>query len=134
MRLAILSEEVRDQIFSEVAAIIATDRADELGLSGFERTLLAEETELRLRALDRFHVARLLASSYAEGRRFMGIDELMEVFGALAAEERKDPGREQGRPRRLDTLRAVLNTELSYLEQIFPKTAGTHDRDRSLLR
>lgn len=134
MRLALVSEEVRDEIFSEVAAIVAGERADLADLTSEQREGLAEELELRLRALDRFHVASLLAESYAEARRFMEIDRLMETFERLHHDELAAPGADPRRTARLHLLRDALNLEITFLERIFPKTAGTHRRERQRLQ
>jgi hypothetical protein len=134
LRLAILSEDVRDEIFSQVAAILAGEKADrDPDMTPAARDRLAQAIELRLRCLDRYHVARLLAENYPEARRLMNVDPLLQRFETLRQAEREagtvDPGREEN----LATLREVLLKMLAFLEQIFPTSAGTHERERRLL-
>ncbi len=135
LRLAILNADARREVFSAVAATLADERADQQGDMGpEERELIAFEIELRLRCLDRYHVTRLLAVNYPEGRRFMKVDRLLERYQELirqrASLTEPDPWVEA----RLVVVREVAERSLGFLEQIFPKTEGTHERERAVLR
>jgi len=134
LRLAILTEEVRVSIFHDVAALVADEHADARGgMTPVDREILAMETELRLRCLDRYHVARLLAVNYSEGRRFLALDRLLEDYRELRT------SRAAGEPdpvarARAAILRDVLQRSIAFLEEIFPSSTGTHDREMRLLR
>ena len=135
LRLAILVEEVRDEIFSYVSATVAEEHADtSVDIAPAERDLVAFQTELRLRCLDRYHVAKLLAETYDEGKRFMKLDALVEQYQALARELRGVDSPDPIRAARLELYREVLAKTVAFLEEIFPSTAGTHDRITALLR
>jgi len=135
LRLGLLTEDVRDEIFSAVAALVADERSgagDEMSAS--QRELATMEIELRLRCLDRYHVARLLAQNYAEGRRFMELDGLLQRYRDLAREEHDSEKQDAVRLGKMAILREVLSKSIAWLEQIFPQTAGTHTREMLLLR
>jgi hypothetical protein len=135
LRLALLTEDVRDEIFSEVAALVADEHASEgEEMSVEERELAAMEVDLRLRCLDRYHVARLLAQNYAEARRFMDVDALLQRYRDLAREERVSENPDAVRLGKMAILREVLSKTIAWLEQIFPASAGTHTRETLLLR
>jgi hypothetical protein len=135
LRLALLTEDVRDEIFGGVAALVADERTsagEEMSVD--ERELTAMEIELRLRCLDRYHVARLLAQNYAEARRFMDLDALLQSYRDLAREERDSEDPDAIRLGKMALLREVLSKSIARLEQIFPASAGTHTRESLLLR
>jgi hypothetical protein len=135
LRLALLTEDVRAGVFAEVAAQLAKEEsASRPDLSPEALRHLAEATALRLRSLDQFHVARLLAESYPEARRLMDVDDLLHRYEAQRREEFAHPGVEPGRAEELEVLRNVLLDKITFLADLFPITAGTHDREISLLR
>jgi len=136
LRLGILTEEMRDQIFSEVAALVADEFSDSRGgLPSDERDLVALETELRLRFFDRCHAARLLAVNYAEARRFLELDTLLAWYRDLIYERNMDPdGTNPKREATIAVLRDVLQRSLLFLEEIYPSSVGAHDREQASLR
>ncbi len=135
LRLAILDETARQQVFGEVCAKVAAEAADRAeDMPPAERDAIAVATELRLRVLDRFHVARLLADSYEEARRLMNFDKNLARYQELAQQPGGDPARDLGRSIRLGALRKALLTQLGYLETLYPKTEGTHTAERRALR
>lgn len=135
LRLAILDESARQQVFGEVCAKVAAEAADRAAdMAPAERDAVAVATELRLRVLDRYHVARLLADSYEEARRLMNFDKNLARYAALAQQPGGDPAKDLGRSIQLGALRKALLTQLGYLELLYPKTAGTHTTERRALR
>ncbi len=135
LRLAILDEDARQQVFREVCAKVAAEAADRApDMTPAERDAVAVATELRLRVLDRYHVARLLADSYEEARRLMNFDKNLARYEELAKQPGGDPARDMGRSIRLGAFRKALLTQLGYLETLYPKTAGTHTAERRSLR
>jgi hypothetical protein len=135
LRLAILTEDARDEILGEVGAFIADRAADaDPEMSREDRDLIAMRTELWLRCLDQYHVARLLAKNYAEARRLMGFDSLMKRLRQLATDGPDSPGADQNRRRKIEILRSVLRKYLTFLEEIFPASRGTHSRESAVLR
>lgn len=132
LRLAILTEEAREQVFAEVAATLASRAAEETpDMSYEERQALAFEIDLRLRSFDRFHVASLLSESYQEARRLMEFDSLLERFQQLRTTPTPD---DPFFERRLETTHQVLLKELSFLEKIYPRSKDTHDVENAILR
>jgi hypothetical protein len=134
LRLAILTREVRDQIFGETAALVAYEAADSNDLSEDERDLLADRTLLWLRCLDHYHVVELMAENYAEARRLIGFDTMIEQLQQRIREERGSPGTDPTRIDRIDTIRGVLRRYIEFLERLFPSSAGTHTRESTILR
>ena len=134
LRLAVLNEDARDQLFAEVSATQAALMADEdEKISHEEQEILAFEIEQRLRCLDRYHVAALLAVSYPEARRLMQIDHLLDQYQNerdKSEQTAEDPYRE----RRIAAIRGVLLNEIGFLEKVFPHSKETHDRELALLR
>ena len=134
LRLAILNEDARDEVFSSVAATLAAERADQQDLTAAERDTVALAIELRMRCLDRYHVARLLAVNYNEARRFMQVDDLLEWFQDVARQRRQATEPNPQHDARLALLREAIERSLGFLEEIFPRAAGTHERERALVR
>jgi hypothetical protein len=130
LRIALLTEDVRDELFSGVAALVADERADADDDTSVERReLTALEIELRLRCLDRYHAARLLAQNYDEARRLMGFDEMLERYRQLARGEPDEVGLAKAA-----IIREVLLRNIGWLEEIFHNSAGTHTHEMLLLR
>jgi hypothetical protein len=134
LRLAILAEDARGEVFGAVAGLLADERADQEDLSPEDRELAALEIELRLRCLDRYHVARLLAVNYSEARRFLQVDELLAWYQELARQRRQAAAESPRDEARARLLREVIGRSLGFLEEIFPRAAGTHEKERALLR
>jgi hypothetical protein len=134
LRLAILTHDVRDQIFGEAAAFVAYDAADANDLAEEERDLIAVRTVLWLRCLDQYHVAKLMADTYTEARRLMDFDELIERLQQRVREERDSPGADATRVERIEIIRDVLRRYIEFLEESFPSSAGTHTREATILR
>jgi hypothetical protein len=134
LRLAILTREVRDEIFSEAAAFVADEAADAEDLDEETRDLLAYRAERWLRCHDQYHVARLLAKNYAEARRLMSYDDLLNRLQELVAEERETPEPSLKLRERIAVLRGVLRRYTAFLEEIFPASADTHTREATVLR
>lgn len=135
LRLAILNEDVRDQLFTEVAATLASRKADEQpDMSPEEREVLAFEIELRLRCCDQFHVAHLLAESYQEAKRLMGFDHLLDRYQQEGRRISQTPHDDPFCERRIKVIREVLMKKMGYLESIYPRSKGTHDRVMAILR
>lgn len=136
LRLAILTEDVRDQIFSEVAALVADEVSDSHGgLSQEEREILALGMELRMRFLDRCNAARLLAVNYAEARRFLQLDALLSWYRELVYQRQLEGAEPDANLAASSViLREVLQKSLDFLEATYPTSQGTHDRERASLR
>jgi len=135
MRLAMLNEDARLQIFREVCALVA----DEVELANpdmrpEQRGVFARTLQVKLQWQDRRHVAPLLAETYNEARRILDFDTLFANYETL---RRKASEAGPGDPfdvELLATTRAVLLSMIELIEQLFPKAAGTHEREMNSLR
>ncbi|MBN1945387.1 MAG: hypothetical protein JW797_06890 [Bradymonadales bacterium] len=131
LRLAILNEEDRNRLISEAAAAQAATLP---GVTPDQKEMRAFEIEQWLHCCDQYHVADKLAKSYNEARRFLEIDRLFQRHDEEIKAEREAPQLDPNRERRIQVLREMLFKKIGYLEQLYPRSKGTHKKDLDRLR
>ena len=64
----------------------------------------------------------------------MQVDDLLEWFQDVARQRRQATEPNPQHDARLALLREAIERSLGFLEEIFPRAAGTHERERALVR